>query len=85
MQVKRGFDRIFAMPRLIVIVAALSAFLPAAAQTASALPADRLALANQLSKRGLFADALKEYEALRDSADVPRDAVLFRLAESFQL
>ena len=73
------------MPRLIVIVAALSAFLPAAAQTASALPADRLALANQLSKRGLFADALKEYEALRDSADVPRDEVLFRLAETYRL
>jgi tetratricopeptide (TPR) repeat protein len=73
------------MPRLIVIVAALSAILPAAAQTASALPADRLALANQLSRRGLYADALKEYEALRDSTAVPRDEVLFRLGETYRL
>jgi len=73
------------MPRLIVIVAALSAILSAAAQTASALPADRLALANQLSRRGLYADALKEYEALRGSTAVPRDEVLFRLGETYRL
>ena len=51
----------------------------------SALPADRLALANQLSRRGLYADALKEYEALRDSKDVSHDEVLFRLGETYRL
>ena len=39
--------------------------LPLAAQLSSALPADRLAFANQLAKRGLHAEALKEYEAIR--------------------
>ena len=73
------------MLRFIVILAALAAFLPAGAQTASALPADRLALANQLTKRGLYADALREYEALRDSTAVPRDEVLFRLGETYRL
>ena len=75
------------MLRLISILAALAAFLPVAAQTAlsSALPADRLALANQLSKRGLYADALKEYESLRDNTAVPRDEVLFRLGEAYRL
>jgi len=51
----------------------------------SALPADRLALANQLSRRGLYADALKEYEDLRGSKDVPHDEVLFRLGETYRL
>ena len=73
------------MLRFIVILAALAAFLPAGAQTASALPADRLALANQLTKRGLYADALREYESLRDSTAVPRDEVLFRLGETYRL
>lgn len=60
------------------------AILPLAAQIASALPADRLALANQLAKRGLHAEALKEYEAIRNEKSVPRDEVLFRLGEAYR-
>ncbi len=69
--------------RLLVLLAAV-AVLPAAAQLASALPADRLALANQLAKRGLHAEALREYEAIRNEKSVPRDEVLFRLGESYR-
>ena len=47
--------------------------LPLAAQLSSALPADRLAFANQLAKRGLHAEALKEYEAIREVKTLPRD------------
>lgn len=60
------------------------ASLPALAQLASALPADRLALANQLAKRGLYAEALKEYEAIRNDVTVPRDEVRFRLGEAYR-
>jgi len=70
------------MFRRLVLLVAMSAFMPLAAQVSSALPADRLALANQLAKRGLYAEALREYEALRDNTAVPRDEVLFRLAET---
>ncbi len=77
------------MLRRILILAAMSASLSAAAQAASplssALPADRLAFANQLAKRGLYDDARKEYEALRDNTAVPRDEVLFRLGEMYRL
>ena len=69
--------------RLLVLLAAV-AVLPAAAQLASALPADRLALANQLAKRGLHAEALREYEAIRNEKSVPRDEVLLRLGESYR-
>ena len=58
--------------------------LPLAAQVVSAPPADRLALANQLAKRGLHAEALKEYEAIRNEKSVPRDEVLFRLGEAYR-
>ena len=71
------------------MIAALSACACLAAKDSSALssalPADRLALANQLSRRGLYADALNEYEALRGSKDVPHDEVLFRLGETYRL
>ncbi|MGN0852372.1 MAG: tol-pal system YbgF family protein [Kiritimatiellia bacterium] len=60
------------------------AVLPLAAQLSSALPADRLALANQLVKRGLHAEALKEYEAIREARGVPRDEVLFKLGETYR-
>lgn len=66
------------------IFAALAASAPLLAQVSSALPADRLALANQLAKRGLHAEALREYEAIRDNTSVPRDEVLFRLAEAYR-
>lgn len=62
----------------------LAAGLPLAAQVASALPADRLALANQLSRRGLYAEALKEYEAIRNDASLPRDEVRFRMGEAYR-
>ena len=61
---------------------AMFALAPLTAQVSSALPADRLALANNLAKRGLYAEALREYEALRGNASVPRDEVLFRIAET---
>ena len=57
---------------------------PASAQLASALPADRLAFANQLAKRGLYAEALKEYEAIRNEPSVPQDEVRFRLGEAYR-
>ena len=63
---------------------AVLAVLPGMAQTVSALPADRLALANRLAKMGLHADALKEYEAIRNEKSVPRDEVLFRLGEAYK-
>ena len=53
-----------------------AACLPLAAQLASALPADRLAFANQLARRGLYAEALKEYEAIRNLKTLPRDEVM---------
>ena len=71
------------------MIAVLSACANLAAKdssaVSSALPADRLALANQLSKRGLYADALKEYESLRGSTAVPHDEVLFRIGETNRL
>lgn len=54
---------------------------PVAAQTSSALPADRLQLANQLLKRGLESEALREYEAVRGADGVPQDLVLYRIGE----
>ncbi len=72
------------MFRRISIILAFSCIAPLMAQVSSALPADRLALANQLSKRGLYAEALREYEAIRDNKSVPHDEVLFRLAETYR-
>lgn len=56
----------------------------AAAQLSSALPADRLALANQLAKRGLVKEALVEYEAIRHAKDVPQDEILYRLGMAYR-
>jgi len=69
--------------RLIAIAFALAS-LTAAAQVASALPNDRLALAKQLASRGLYAEALKEFEAIRGNPAVPRDEVCYRLAEAYR-
>ena len=69
--------------RLCTFVLCLAA-LPLVAQLSSALPADRLALANQLVKRGLYAEALKEYEAIRQAKGVPHDEVLFKLGEAYR-
>ena len=72
------------MFRGLCLVLACVASLPLAAQLASALPADRLAFANQLSRRGLYAEALKEYEAIRDVKSLPRDEVMYRLGEAYR-
>ena len=63
---------------------ACAACLPLAAQLASALPADRLAFATQLARRGLHAEALKEFEAIRDVKSLPRDEVMYRLGEAYR-
>ena len=70
--------------RLHLLSLALLAALSLSAQLVSALPADRLALANQLAKRGLHAEALKEYEAIRGEKSLPRDEVSFRLGEAYR-
>lgn len=57
---------------------------PLFAQVSSALPSDRLALANQLVKRGLHAEAIGEYEAIRNDKSVPHDEVLFKLGEAYR-
>lgn len=57
---------------------------PVAAQSSSALPADRLALANQLLRRGLESEALREYEAIRGADGVPQDEILYRLGEIYR-
>ncbi len=72
------------MFKRLCLVLAWAVVLPLAAQLTSALPADRLAFANQLSKRGLYAEALKEYEAIRDVKTLPRDEVCFRLGEAYR-
>ncbi len=72
------------MFKRLCLVLAWVVVLPLSAQLASALPADRLIFANQLSKRGLYAEALKEYEAIRDVKTLPRDEVRFRLGEAYR-
>ncbi len=57
--------------------------LPVVAAVSSVAPKDRLQFANQLVKRGLYAEAVKEYEIIRDVGSVPRDEVTFRLAETY--
>lgn len=58
--------------------------LPLAAQFVSVPPQDRLQLAIQLSKRGMHAEALREYEAIRNAKSVPHDEVLFRLGDTYR-
>ena len=70
--------------RFCPIVLALVA-LPLAAQLVTAPPPDRLELAIQLSKRGMYADALREYEAIRNAKGVPHDEVLFRLGDTYRI
>lgn len=45
------------------------------------LPSDRMAMADRLFNRGLYAEARLEYAALEGSRDVAGDELLFRLAE----
>ena len=70
--------------RFCLIVLA-SVALPLAAQLVTAPPSDRLELAIQLSKRGMHAEALREYEAIRDAKGVPHDEVLFRLGDTYRI
>lgn len=67
---------------ILLLVAGIACAGPA--QVATALPADRLAFANQLAKRGLHAEALKEYEAIRDVKTLPQDEVRYRLGEAYR-
>jgi TolA-binding protein len=48
------------------------------------LPKDRLVFAQQLSSRGLYADALNEYLALKGNKVVAQDEVLFRLGDTYK-
>ncbi len=70
--------------RLCLLVLA-SVALPLAAQLVTAPPPDRLELAIQLSKRGMHAEALREYEAIRNAKGVPHDEVLFRLGDTYRI
>lgn len=72
------------MFKSLCLILVWAVILPLGAQLSSALPADRLAFANQLAKRGLYSEALKEYEAIRDVASLPRDEVRFRLGEAYR-
>ncbi len=45
------------------------------------LPSDRMAMADRLFDRGAYADAKKEYAALKGSQGVAEDELLYRLAE----
>ena len=55
-----------------------------AAQLVTALPQDRLKLAIQLSKSGMYDDARREFEAIRNAKGVPKDEVLFRLGNVYR-
>ena len=72
------------MSRILSFTILAVAALPLAAQFASVPPQDRLQLAVQLSKRGMHAEALREYEAIRGAKGVPHDEVLFRLGETYK-
>jgi TolA-binding protein len=68
------------------ILFVLMAFIISFAYAQSAvLPQDRLAFALQLSGRGLHADALNEYLALKGNKQVSQDEVLFRLGETYKI
>ena len=45
------------------------------------LPSDRLAMADRLFNKGMFAEAQAEYEALRGEASIAADELLYRFAE----
>jgi len=72
------------MFKALIAVMTFAMALSAHAVADAALAADRFALANQLAKRGLYDDALREYLDLR-GADLPKDEFLFRFAETCRL
>lgn len=49
--------------------------------TLAILPSDRIAMADRLYDRGKYAEAMKEYEAVRNAGGIEKDAILYRLAE----
>lgn len=63
---------------LAVAVVALNA----AGEASSALPADRFALAKEFSRRGLHAEALREFESLVGAEGVPGDEFAYHLGEA---
>ncbi len=67
------------------LITLASVALPLAAQLVTAPPQDRLKLAIHLSKRGMHGDALREFEAIRNSKEVPHDEVLFRLGDTYRV
>ncbi|MBO7689190.1 MAG: tetratricopeptide repeat protein [Kiritimatiellae bacterium] len=67
------------------LITLASVALPIAAQLVTAPPQDRLKLAIHLSKRGMHGDALREFEAIRNSKEVPHDEVLFRLGDTYRV
>lgn len=71
------------LKRFCLILLSVAAW-PLVGQVSSALPADRLLLANQLVKRGLYTEAIGEYEAIRTAKGIARDEVLFRLGEAYR-
>ncbi len=70
--------------KLLAMAMALAAGMSALAQLSSALPADRFAFAKGLARRGLHAEALKEFESLRNEKSLPRDEIRFSLAEEYR-
>ena len=58
--------------------------LSAAGEALSALPADRFALAKEFAKRGMHAEALREFEALAGGQGVPGDEYAYHLGEAYR-
>lgn len=55
--------------------------LPLLIAAITVLPSDRLAMADRLFNRGKFAEAAKEYEALKNEPSIAADDLLYRFAE----
>ena len=70
--------------RFCLIILASVALPLAAQQLVTAAPQDRLKLAISLSKSGMHADALREFEAIRNAKEVPHDEVLYRLGNTYR-
>jgi len=66
------------------VLAACLAVLPLAAELSAVPAADRFALANALARRGMYAEALKEYDALAGVKSLPADEFLYRRAEALR-
>ncbi len=58
--------------------------LKAAGAASSALPMDRFALAKEFSRRGLHAEALREFESLAGVPGIPKDEYAYHLGEAYR-